>query len=247
MTGDPFEALGDPQRRAIVELLHGGGRSVQDIADALPISRPAVSRHLRLLKDAGLVVSEPRGTRRLYRLHDEGIEAVQAYLEQVWGEAAARFRLRGREHAGGDRAAAPRRSPWRARPSTPSRRGPPAPRCGGRAGHTVTGEQGARDGPRAALGRADLRADNGRARGRTGARSCSGSRRAGWATCGTCAPTAPTRPRSRSTSRPGRRRPPGWRSSTAAGTGWARARRLARANRGGWSGIIPTYVAACTG
>ena len=66
---------------------------MQQIADALPISRPAVSRHLRLLKDAGLVVSEPRGTRRLYRLHGEGIEAVQAYLEQVWGEAAARFRI----------------------------------------------------------------------------------------------------------------------------------------------------------
>jgi len=93
MNGDPFEALGDPQRRAIVELLHSGERSVQEIADELPISRPAVSRHLRLLKDAGLVVSEPRGTRRLYRLHDEGIEAVQAYLEQVWGEAAARFRI----------------------------------------------------------------------------------------------------------------------------------------------------------
>ena len=93
MNGDPFEALGDPQRRAIVELLHGGERSVQEIADELPISRPAVSRHLRLLKDAGLVVSEPRGTRRLYRLHDEGIEAVRAYLERVWGDAATRFSL----------------------------------------------------------------------------------------------------------------------------------------------------------
>lgn len=93
VVGDPFDALGDPQRRAIVELLRDGERSVRDIADALPISRPAVSRHLRLLKNAGLVVSEPMGTRRLYRLHDEGIEAVQAYLEQVWGEAAARFRI----------------------------------------------------------------------------------------------------------------------------------------------------------
>jgi DNA-binding transcriptional ArsR family regulator len=97
-SGDPFEALGDPNRRAIVELLgsaaaDGGGRSVQELADALPISRPAVSRHLRLLKQAGLVVEEPRGTRRIYRLHDEGIEAVRTYLERVWGEAAARFRL----------------------------------------------------------------------------------------------------------------------------------------------------------
>ena len=64
-----------------------------EIADELPISRPAVSRHLRLLKEAGLVVEEPRGTRRLYRLHDEGVEAVRAYLAEVWGEAAARFRL----------------------------------------------------------------------------------------------------------------------------------------------------------
>ncbi len=94
--GDPFEALGDPNRRAIVELLGSGspdGRSVGELADALPISRPAVSRHLRLLKDAGLVVEEPRGTRRLYRLHDQGLEAVRAYLDRVWGDAAARFRL----------------------------------------------------------------------------------------------------------------------------------------------------------
>jgi DNA-binding transcriptional ArsR family regulator len=91
---DPFEALGDPNRRAIVELLAAGtGRSVQELADALPISRPAVSRHLRLLKEAGLVREEPVGTRRIYRLHDEGIEAVRTYLERVWGEAAARFTL----------------------------------------------------------------------------------------------------------------------------------------------------------
>jgi DNA-binding transcriptional ArsR family regulator len=90
---DPFNALGDPHRRQIVELLGAGGRSVRDIADALPISRPAVSRHLRLLKDAGLVIEEPRGTQRIYRLHDEGVAAVRAYLEQVWGEAATRLRL----------------------------------------------------------------------------------------------------------------------------------------------------------
>lgn len=91
--GDPFNALGDPNRRSIVELLRSGGRSVRGISDALPISRPAVSRHLRLLKDAGLVVEEARGTQRIYRLHDEGVAAVQAYLLQVWGEAAARLRL----------------------------------------------------------------------------------------------------------------------------------------------------------
>ncbi len=90
---NPFEALGDPNRRAIVELLGDGDRSVQQLADALPISRPAVSRHLRLLKEAGLVTDRAEGTRRLYRLHGEGIEAARAYLEQVWGEAAARFKL----------------------------------------------------------------------------------------------------------------------------------------------------------
>jgi DNA-binding transcriptional ArsR family regulator len=91
--GDPFEALGDPNRRAIVELLGAGGRSVGEVADALPISRPAVSRHLRLLKEAGLVVEEAQGTRRLYRLHVQGVEAVESYLTQVWGDAVARFRL----------------------------------------------------------------------------------------------------------------------------------------------------------
>jgi DNA-binding transcriptional ArsR family regulator len=66
---------------------------VQQLADAMPISRPAVSRHLRVLRQAGLVTDRAQGARHLYRLHDEGIEAVRAYLEQVWGEAAARFRL----------------------------------------------------------------------------------------------------------------------------------------------------------
>jgi DNA-binding transcriptional ArsR family regulator len=91
--GDPFDALGDSNRRAIVELLGARGRTVQEIADALPISRPAVSRHLRLLKDAGLVIDQPRGTRRIYQLHAKGVEAVQAYLLEVWGDAATRFRL----------------------------------------------------------------------------------------------------------------------------------------------------------
>lgn len=98
--GDPFEALGDPNRRAILELLGSGERSVQQLADALPISRPAVSRHLRLLKDAGLVDEEPRGTRRIYRLHDEGVDAVHAYLERVWGDAAGRFRFVAENTAG---------------------------------------------------------------------------------------------------------------------------------------------------
>jgi len=91
--GDPFEALGDPNRRAIVELLGARERSVGELTTALPISRPAVSRHLRLLKEAGLVTEEARGTRRIYRVHDEGVAAVRAYIERIWGDAAARFRL----------------------------------------------------------------------------------------------------------------------------------------------------------
>src|SRR2546425_11413819 len=92
-SGDPFAALGDENRRAIVELLGSGGRTVGEVADSLPISRPAVSRHLRLLKDAGLVIDEPAGTRRIYQLQDRGVEAVQSYLIQVWGDAATRFKL----------------------------------------------------------------------------------------------------------------------------------------------------------
>jgi DNA-binding transcriptional ArsR family regulator len=98
---DPFSALGDPQRRAIVELLGAGGKTVKQIADEMPISRPAVSRHLKLLKSAGLVVEEARGTRRIYRLHDEGVAAVQRYLETVWGDAARRFVLTA-ENTGSD-------------------------------------------------------------------------------------------------------------------------------------------------
>ena len=74
-------------------MLRQGDRAVHEIAEELPISRPAVSRHLRLLKAAGFVEEEAVGTRRLYRLRSEGVEAVRRYLETVWGEAATRFRI----------------------------------------------------------------------------------------------------------------------------------------------------------
>jgi DNA-binding transcriptional ArsR family regulator len=90
---DPFEALRDSNRREILALLRDGERSVNELTQALPISRPAVSRHLRLLKQAGLVAERPSGTLRLYRLQDEGVEVIQDYLRRVWGEAAARFTL----------------------------------------------------------------------------------------------------------------------------------------------------------
>ena len=90
---DPFEALGDAHRREILRLLSHEDLAVGQIADALPISRPAVSRHLRLLKDAGMVAERAEGTRHIYRLDGEGLAVVQEYLQGVWGEAIARFRL----------------------------------------------------------------------------------------------------------------------------------------------------------
>ena len=83
--------LGDPTRRAIFELLARRPCSVQQLADQLPISRPAVSQHLRVLKDGGLVVSRAEGARRIYRLNPEGVTAVRAWLDGVWGEALAGF------------------------------------------------------------------------------------------------------------------------------------------------------------
>ncbi len=90
---DPFDALADANRRAIVEILAEGDRPVGEIASRLPISRPAVSRHLRLLKEAGLVTDRAHGTRRIYSLDSVGVEAAAEYLERVWGEAAARFKI----------------------------------------------------------------------------------------------------------------------------------------------------------
>ena len=91
--GDPFEALGDPNRREILRLLSTGDKPVAEIAAAMPISRPAVSRHLRLLKEAGMVAEHAAGTRRIYHLREQGLASVQNYLEGVWGQAAGRFRL----------------------------------------------------------------------------------------------------------------------------------------------------------
>jgi DNA-binding transcriptional ArsR family regulator len=91
--GDPFDALGNRYRRDIVELLAHKPRSVQEIADRLPISRPAVSRHLSVLNRAGLVSDEHLGARRLYRLEEQGAEAARRYLEEVWGSVSARFKL----------------------------------------------------------------------------------------------------------------------------------------------------------
>jgi DNA-binding transcriptional ArsR family regulator len=92
-TVDPFAALGDENRRAILRLLVPGERSVGQLAASMPISRPAVSRHLRLLREAGLVSERAAGTRRLYALDGLGAAAVRDYLEAVWGDAVVRYRI----------------------------------------------------------------------------------------------------------------------------------------------------------
>lgn len=86
-----IEALADPTRRSIFELLGAGERSVVDIARAVPVSRPAVSQHLKVLKDAGLVSVRSAGTRRIYVLDPTGVGAARDYFEQFWTTALASY------------------------------------------------------------------------------------------------------------------------------------------------------------
>jgi DNA-binding transcriptional ArsR family regulator len=90
--GIRLEALGDPTRRAVFELLRDGPRAVGELARELPVSRPAVSQHLRVLKDAGLVTERRNGTRRLYRIDPRGVERLRVYFEAFWTEALASFK-----------------------------------------------------------------------------------------------------------------------------------------------------------
>jgi DNA-binding transcriptional ArsR family regulator len=88
---DAFDALGDPTRRRVFRLLRGGERSVGEIASQLPVSRPAVSQHLRMLKEAELVTDRPDGVRRLYSVRPTGLEALRAELEAMWDDALSAF------------------------------------------------------------------------------------------------------------------------------------------------------------
>ena len=90
---DAWVALGDPTRRAIFELLLDCPRPVVELAGAMPVSRPAVSQHLRVLKDAGLVVDQPSGARRIYRVDPDGLAALRADLERFWGKALAAYKV----------------------------------------------------------------------------------------------------------------------------------------------------------
>jgi DNA-binding transcriptional ArsR family regulator len=87
-----MDALGDPTRRAIFERLGAGPRAVGELASELPVSRPAVSQHLKVLKDAGLVVDTAVGTRRLYRLDPGGVGALRTYFDGFWMQALAAFK-----------------------------------------------------------------------------------------------------------------------------------------------------------
>ena len=89
---DPWAALGDPTRRKVLAAVVPGPRSVTAIADGLPVSRPAVSQHLKVLKEAGLVIDEPDGTRRIYQLNPEGVDALRGYLDQFWNQALTAFK-----------------------------------------------------------------------------------------------------------------------------------------------------------
>jgi len=93
-------ALGDPTRRAIFEHLAENPSPVGILAERLPVSRPAVSQHLKVLKDAGLVVDDRDGTRRIYRLNPNGIAELRDYLDRFWSTALASFKVRAEKDGG---------------------------------------------------------------------------------------------------------------------------------------------------
>jgi DNA-binding transcriptional ArsR family regulator len=88
---EAIAALGDPTRRAIFECVAEGPKSVGEIAGEFSVSRPAVSQHLRVLKEAGLVTDKADGTRRIYQIRQQGIQAIHGYLDQMWNQAMAAF------------------------------------------------------------------------------------------------------------------------------------------------------------
>ena len=92
--GSAIGALGDPTRRAIFELLSEGPSSVGELAELVPVSRPAVSQHLKVMKEVGLVRDERDGTRRIYHLDPDGVSEMRAYLDRFWNLAMDAFKRR---------------------------------------------------------------------------------------------------------------------------------------------------------
>jgi DNA-binding transcriptional ArsR family regulator len=95
---DGLAALGDPTRRAIFERLADSPRAVGELARELPVSRPAVSQHLKVLKGAGLVTDRTAGNRRIYQLDPDGIGALRAYLDRFWNRSLTAFKLAVEQH-----------------------------------------------------------------------------------------------------------------------------------------------------
>jgi len=87
-----FAALADPTRREVFERLSRGPRAVGDLAQDLPVSRPAVSQHLKVLKEAGLVTDRPDGARRVYEIDPQGLGQMRAWLDQFWDQALEAFK-----------------------------------------------------------------------------------------------------------------------------------------------------------
>ncbi len=98
--GKVLDALGDWTRRQILEALKSGPLSVGELAAKLPVSRPAVSQHLRVLKDAGLVTDRRDGTRRIYGVDPAGLAEIREYFDSFWGEALERFAAEARKETG---------------------------------------------------------------------------------------------------------------------------------------------------
>jgi DNA-binding transcriptional ArsR family regulator len=90
--GTVLQALGDPTRLAVFERIAERPRAVGELAEELPVSRPAVSQHLKVLKDAGLVVDRAKGARRIYQVDPGGVAAVRRWLDGFWDEALTRFK-----------------------------------------------------------------------------------------------------------------------------------------------------------
>jgi DNA-binding transcriptional ArsR family regulator len=95
---EALSALGDPSRRVIFERLADRPRAVGELAGELPISRPAVSQHLKVLKDAGLVADRREGTRRIYQVDTDGLAALRGYLDHFWDQALAGFKTAVEQH-----------------------------------------------------------------------------------------------------------------------------------------------------
>ena len=96
--GNALAALADPTRRHVFERLRSGPHAVAEIARGMPVSRPAVSQHLKVLKDAGLVDERSEGVRRIYSLRREGLLELRAWLDSFWGDALEAFRLEAEKH-----------------------------------------------------------------------------------------------------------------------------------------------------